>query len=275
MRIIEKFVILLIILITAIVGYPHTGICEELPFYDAIMKIIQPLEYSGFPVMVKPRVGLKVDFAQRTWILQNIHEYDAQGVVVLEQGRYGLCAELATYVYEKIKPLLNARFEVMFAMATESGFFAADKSNHIVLLMVDRALHEAYLIDPSFHKYARMKDLPEYHVLDIQDSLFFEKDKSPDISFFVDQAIPLYIKEDFLLSFSVISVDGKFDRDNFLFVVSAQRRYKFSGQDILAVGRRNKKIEDFQNNILLQHLLTPDQIKTLEDKFNSWLKLMG
>ena len=267
-----KKLTLLILMAVAII--PQTAFCDTLPFYDVIMKIIQPLEYSGFPVMVKPRVGLKVDFAQRQWTLQNIHEYDAQGVVVLEEGRYGLCAELATYVYEKIKPLLGVRFEVMFAMATESGFFAADKSNHIVLLMVDRALHEAYLIDPSFHKYARMKDLPEYHVLDIQDTLFFEKDKSPDISFSVDDAIPLYIKEDFLLSFSVISVGGKFDKDNFLFVVSAQRRYKFAGQDILAVGRRNKQLEDFQNKILLQHLLTPDEIKALEDKFNSWLKLM-
>lgn len=253
---------------TAVCGEPK----NDLPFYEAIMGIIQPLEYSGFPVMVRPQVNLSVDFDRRAWSLQNIHDYDAQGGIILEQGHYGLCAELATYLYEKLKPMLDARFEVKFAMATESGFFSAENSNHIVLLMVDRASHEAYLIDPSFHKYAKIRDLPEYHVLDIQDSLGFIKDKSHDVSFFVDQAIPLYIKDDFLLSFSVIAVDGKFNRDNFLFVVSANRRNKFWGRDILAVGRRRGQLDDFEDKFLLQQLLTADQIKILESKFNDWLQ---
>jgi len=90
----------------------------------------------------------------------------------------------------------------------------------------------------------------------------------------VDQAIPLYVKDDFLLSFAVIAVDGKFDRDNFRFVVSANRRDKFWGRDILAVGRRNKQFEYFEDKDYLRQLLTADQIKILEDKFNSWLKLI-
>ena len=202
--------ILTLFLIAVLIVCPRTAVCDSLPYYDAIMNIIRPLEYSGLPVMVKPQVNLSVDFNTRTWTLQNIHEYDAQGAVILEQGRYGLCAELATYLYEKLTPLLGPRFEAKFAMVTESGFFSAENSNHIVLLMVDRATHEVYLIDPSFHKYGKIKDLPEYHVLDVQDTLGFIKDKSHDVSFFIDQAIPLYVKDDFLLSFAVIAVDGKF-----------------------------------------------------------------
>src|SRR5208283_1074347 len=273
-----RYKIIFMILMAAFIGYPHTAVSDspknDLPYYDAVMNIIRPLAYSGFPVMVKPEVNLSVDFTTRTWTLQNIHEYDAQGVVILEQGRYGLCAELATYLYEKLKPILSPRFEVKFAMATESGFFSAENSNHIVLLMVDRATHEVYLMDPSFHKYGKIKDMPEYHVLDIQDTLGFIKNKSHDVSFFVDQAMPLYVKDDFLLSFAVIAVDGKFNRDNFCFVVSANRRNKFWGRDILAVGRRNGQFEDFEDKDYLQQLLTADQIKILEDKFNSWLKLI-
>ena len=78
-------------------------------------------------------------------------------------------------------------------------------------------------MDPSFHKYGKIKDMPEYHVLDIQDTLGFTKNKSHDVSFFVDQAMPVYDKDDFLLSFAVIAVDGKFDRDNFCFVVSDEQ----------------------------------------------------
>ncbi len=253
---------------------PCVGLCESspsLPFYDAIMKIMGPLEYSGVPVMVKPQVVLSIDFDKRTWTLHNIHEYDSQGGIILEQGRFGLCAELATYLFEKIKPLLDGRYEVKFAMVSESGFFSAGQSNHIVLLLVDKSDKQVYLIDPSFHKYARMKDLAEYHVLNIQDTLSFVKDKSHDVSFGVDQAIPLYIKNDFLLSFSVTSVDGKFDKDNFIFVISANRRYKFAGRDIVVIGRRNKEFEDFEDKALLNQLLTPDEIKTLFDKLKSWI----
>lgn len=244
------------------------------PFYDTIMKIISPLQYSGVPVMVKPQVVLSVDFDKRQWTLHNIHEYDSQGVIILEQGRFGLCAELATYLFEKIRPLLNGRYEAKFAMATEAGFFSAEQSNHIVLLLVDKMDKQIYLIDPSFHKYARMKDLAEYHIVNIQDTLSFVKDKSHDVSFGVDQAIPLYIKNDFLLSFSVTSVDGKFDRDNFIFVISANRRNKFVGRDIVLLGRRNKEFEDYENKGMLNLLLTPEEIKVLFDKLKSWIEMI-
>ena len=222
--------------------------------------------------MVKPQVTLSVDFDKRTWTLHNIHEYDSQGVILLEEGRFGLCAELATYVFEKIKPLLDGRYDVKFAMVTESGFFSADQSNHIVLLLMDKSDNQIYLIDPSFHKYARMKDLPEYHVLNTQDTLSFVKDKSHDVFFSVDQGIPLYIKNDSLLSFSVTSVDGKFDRDNFILVISANRRYKFSGRDIVVIGRHNKEFEDFQDKNTLNQLLTAGEIKILFDKLKIWFE---
>jgi len=254
---------------------PCSGVCDTSsspPFYDAIMKIIDPLQYSGVEVMVKPQVVLSIDFAHWAWTLHNIHEYDSQGVIILEQGRYGLCAELATYLFEKIKPLLDGRYEVKFAKVTESGFFSADQSNHIVLLLVDKSTTQVYLIDPSFHKYAKLKDLAEYRVLSTQDTLSFVKDQSHDVSFGVDQAIPLYIKNDFLLSFSVTSVDGKFDKDNFIFAISANQRFKFAGRDIVVIGRRNKEFEDYEDKALLNQILTPDEIKILFDKLKSWIE---
>ena len=269
-----KNIVIYFLLIASMIILPGVGVCDPIyspPFYDAIMKIITPLEYSGVPVMVKPQVALSVDFDKRMWTLRNIHEYDSQGGIILEQGRFGLCAELATFVFEKIKPMLDGRYAVKFAMVTESGFFATDLSNHIVLLLVDRSDKQAYLIDPSFHKYARLKDLQEYHIINIQDTLSFIQDHSHDISFSVDQAIPLYIKNDFLLSFAVTSVDGKFDRENFIFVISANRRYKFAGRDIVMIGRHNKEFEDIEDKNTLEELLSPDEIKTLFDKLKSWL----
>jgi len=266
-----RFLLLLVLVFIC----PCIGFCGPLPeppFYDAIMKIMAPLEYSGVEVMVKPQVALSVDFNNWTWTLRNIHEYDSRGGIILEGGRFGLCAELATYLFEKIKPLLDGRYEVKFARVTESGFFSAEQSNHVVLLLIDKSDNQIYLIDPSFHKYGRMKDLAEYHVLNIQDTPFFAKDRSHDISFNVDQAIPLYIKNDFLLSFSVTSVDGKYDKNNFIFVISANRRNKFAGRDIVVIGRRNKEFEDYEDRSMLTQLLTPQEIKTLFDKLKNWIE---
>jgi hypothetical protein len=242
------------------------------PYYEAVMKVIDPLEYSGVPVMVKPQVKLSIDFGKWQWTLHNVHEYDSQGAITLEQGRFGLCAELATFVFEKIRPLLDIRYEVKFAMVAESDFFSEGQSNHIVLLVIDKFKKEVYLIDPSFHKYANIKDLKEYQVINIQESLSFVKDKSHDVSFGVDRAIPLYIKDDFLLSFSITSIDGKFDKDNFLFVISANRRNKFAGRDVLVIGRHNKAFEDFEDKALFDQLLTPDETKELFEKLKSWIR---
>ncbi len=267
--------IIIFTLLVLIVIRPSAGSSNQTqdpPYYDEIMKIIEPLEYSGVPAMIKPQAKLSVDFSKWSWTMHNIHDYDSQGRIILEQGRYGLCAELATYVFEQIKPLLSAQYIVKFAMVTESGFFAEGLSNHIVLLLLDRSNNQVYLIDPSFHKYGRKKDLPEYHVLNIQDTLAFVKDRSPDVTFNVDQATPLYIKNDFLLSFSVTSVDGKFDKNDFIFVISAARRFKFTGRDIVVIGHRNKEFEDFEDKSLLTQILTPEESKVLFDRLKNWIE---
>ena len=244
---------------------------QGLPYSDVIMGIISPLEYSGFPVMVKPDVSLSIDFSKRTWTLRNIHEYDPQGAVVLEQGRYGLCAELSTFVYYKLKPLLPPRYELRFAMATEPGFFPTEQSSHIILLMFDQATRDAYLIDPSYHKFGKINELSGYRILGIQDTLSFIKDKSPDVSFKVDQAMPLFIKDNLLLSFAVLTVDGKFDKDNFLLVVSAKLRDQLTGLDILTVGKHNGEIEAYENADTLGKLLNPAEVHMLYDQFKGWL----
>ena len=264
--------VVLVGLCAACAGLGRCAAVSSPPYYDEIMKIMEPLAYSGVPVMVKPQVSMSVDFSHWTWTLRNIHEYDAKGGIILEQGRFGLCAELATFLFERVKPLLDQRYELKFAKATESGFFPSIGSNHIVLLLVDKAQGQVYLIDPSFHKYARVEDLGEYHVYGVQDTLSFIADKSHDVSFGANQAIPLYIKNDVLLSFAVTSVDQKFDRDNFIFVISANQRNKFSGRDIVVIGRHNKEFEDFEDRAVLNGLLTPEEIKVLFDKFKIWIQ---
>jgi hypothetical protein len=254
-----------------ILVFPALAWAGPLPYEDQINKLMAPLAYSGVPIMVKPDVDLTIDFGSKTWTLVNVHQYDAKGVVILAGGHYGLCAELATYLFEKIKPLVSPRYDLKFAMVGESGYFSGGRNNHIVLLMGDSQQKELYLIDPSFHKYGRLKDMADYHLLNVQDALSFVTNKSHNVAFSVDQATPLYIKNDFLLSFSVTSIDGKFDRDNFMFVISATERYKFAGRDILMVGRRNKQFEDYADKAMLNALLPPEDTRELFDKLKKWI----
>ncbi len=154
----------------------------------------------------------------------------------------------------------------------ESGFFPTYESNHIVLLMGDRLSKNTYLIDPSFHKYGKIKDLSEYQILGVQEVLSFAKKKSHDVSFRVGEAMPLFIKGDILVSFSVTPVDGKFDKNNFLFLVSVNRRNKIAGLNIVMVGKDNGKIESFEGRDFLEVLLNPQDIDTLHKRLDTWIK---
>lgn len=250
-----------------------SAVADDLPYYDEIMGIINSVEYSGFAVLTKPDITMSLDFAKESWTLHNIHQYDEQGGILLEQGRYGLCAELSTYLYQKLTSIVDSRrYDIKLAMATEAGFFPTAGSNHIVLLMYDKFSKNTYLIDPSYHKYGKLSDFKEYQILGIQDTLTFMKDKSHDVSFLVNQAMPLFIKDDLLLSLSVTSVDGKFDKDNFLFVVTANKRNKISGLNIVIVGKYNGQLQSFESRYLLEQLLKPEEIDQLHRKLTIWLK---
>ena len=244
----------------------------QLPYYDEIMKIINSIEYSAFETITKPEVDLRVDFNKKTWTLLNIHQYDAQGGIVLEQGRYGLCAELSTYTYQKLQTFLPKQYDIKFAAATESGFFPTYESNHIVLVMHDQSAQNTYLIDPSFHRYGDIRDFYEYKVFGFQDALKFIKDQSHYISFFTDQAMPLFIKEGLLVSFSVTSVDGRFDKNNFLLVVSASRHNTEDMVNIIVIGRYDGQMESFEGKEAVEELLGQQRIDNLYKKLTLWLQ---
>jgi len=245
---------------------------KEPPFYDQIIRIIDSLEYSGFQVLIKPEVTLSIDFEKKTWTLHKVHHYDSKGEILLEQGRYGLCAELATYLYERLGVFLSKQYDVKFAMTTEEGFFPTYQSNHIILLMHDRLTQNMYLMDPSFHKYEDVRHSKGYQIMGVQDALAFVREKSQDVSFRVDEAMPLFIKDEVLASFTVTSADGKFDKNNYLLLVSVSRRNKIEGLNIVMVGKYDNKIESYEGKDYLESLLNRQDIDNLHKKLITWIK---
>ncbi len=243
---------------------------NELPYYDEIMAVINSIEYSGYQTLVNSTVDLKMDFPQRKWGLKNVHHYDEQGRIILEENKYGQCAELSTYLYEMIRPKISDRYDIKFAMVAEARYFPTSEFNHIVLLMVDKETKEGYLIDPSLRRYGRVKDLSSYEILVIKDALSFVQEKSSDISFSVNEGMPIFIRHGLLLFFSITEIHGKFDKDNFLLVLSTYRN-KTDGKDILAGGRKEGKLQSYADKSEIEQILTQEEIDILINRIDSWL----
>ncbi|MBF0483137.1 MAG: hypothetical protein HQL25_00375 [Candidatus Omnitrophica bacterium] len=239
---------------------------SEPPYYAEIMNSMRNLEYSGFPALIKPEVSLSLNFKERTWTVHNIHKFGEDGLLMLEGGRYGLCSELAAYVYTKLKTILNGPYIVNYVMVKEPGFFMVDESAHMILSLFKQDTMEAFYIDPSFHKYGRRADFEGYLFLDAQPRLSFIENKITDISFKVDQAMPIFLKNDIVISFSVASVDGLFDSDNFLLTLTRTVKNAKVGQDIMVVGKYRGKFQAWDEHALVGALLQPEEIRAIYNK---------
>jgi len=264
----------LIILLLPSVSFAESAVNPSkspLPYEERINRLMHAVDYSALPTLIDPKVPLTIDFNNKTWTLGGVHQYDAKGNIILEQGRFGLCAELSTYFYQHLNDLPAEQYEFRFASATEAGFFPTYESNHIVLLLYDKEDQNIYLIDPSFHRYGKFRDFEEYKIYGVKESLDFMKDKKPDVTFRADQAMPLMIKQDLLLSFSVVSVDGKFDQDNFLFVITANRRHRTAGLNLLVMGKVNGRLESYESKEFLAEVLAADELSSLHRKITTWL----
>lgn len=242
----------------------------DFPYYNTIMEIMRPLEYSAFGDLNKPGVTVSIDSNKRTWTLRNIHQYDQQGCIILDDFRYGLCGELADYVSHRLKPIIRDKYKIQFVRAAESGFFLAPNATHIVLLLTEMSSQKSYLIDPSLHRYGPAEDMEEYLFFNSEDKLDEIERKEKDVTFAMDHGTPLFIRNDFLLSLIMENCDGKFDRDNFIISIRANRRYRYSNRYIFAIRISNGKAEFFENTLLINQVLTPEELTKLRNKIVEW-----
>ncbi|MDD5668884.1 MAG: hypothetical protein PHE58_02485, partial [Candidatus Omnitrophica bacterium] len=111
---------------------------DDIPHYKTVMTIVQPLRYSGLPMFLREDVRLTIDSTKQIWKISNLHRFNSKGNVVLEDNRYGLCGELAGYVYQNIKTLFDNKYSISFLRVSESGYFLSPQSSHIVLLINDK-----------------------------------------------------------------------------------------------------------------------------------------
>lgn len=244
---------------------------SPVPLQRAILSAMRPLEYSALPSLLAPDTTLQIDFSKKAWTVGNFRRYDKKGDLLLEGGRFGLCAELTVHVYQQIKPLVGERYLLQFVRAAEPGYFDSPQSNHIVLLLTDRSTRENFMIDPSFQRYGRVSAFPGYVLYDTKNALpsFTKNDK--DVTFTLDGALPLVIREGRLLAFSVEPVRGELDRENIILAISDRRSALKAESYILGVRKEKGALSVFQNEALLSRLLTPEERATLLAKLLVWI----
>lgn len=271
--IVKKLILIFFVLLAALPQQAHAG--DKPPRYDEVMEIIKPLEYSGLHCILPVDVSLSVDAKNKTWTLRNIRTYDEQGNVLLAEGRYGLCAELAFHAYRRVKNLLGDNYLIKFARVAESDFFDTPESNHVVLLIVDRAGNQGYLLDPSFHAYDQNFEPKKYTFYGVKDSLADFEEKNRDIVFSLDSAFPLLVKKNALIVLTVEPLDGKFDRQNLTLSVLAKRRSSSRGHYLFVVRTRDGKTKTFGNQRATRRLLTREEESLIGNKLLTWVKTLA
>lgn len=238
------------------------------PYADEVYKIINNLQYSGLERFEKKDVFLSLDFENKIWVLHNIHKFDNAGNVVLEKGRYGTCGELAAYTYEHIKSLLDKEYDIKFCRAIQSGYFLTPKATHIILFITKKRglLTKGdiiFILDPSFNRYGPIDEFEDYMFLEEMTTLPFVDNKETGVTMLVSESIPLLIKDNRLLGFTVEENYGKFDKQNFVVALTITKKNRYAGRYLFAIRNNNGKVETLED----KNLGIPENIyKKLQDK---------
>jgi len=239
---------------------------EKGPHYKQVKKIMTPLRYSGLKDLLDPDTRLSLDFENNNWTLHNVHHFDKKGKLLLKEGRYGLCGDLAAYMYEQLSPYLDKTYSIKFVRVAESGFFPLPQGSHYVLKITDRSLHvfpREFILDPSFHKYRRMEYFDNYCFLNEKSALKFYEEKNKDQTFAINVQCPILIKRDFIIQMAVTSVDEKFDKKNFAVDLTITKRYAYVSKSIFSIRMKNGIRGTYKNEGLAINVMTRNEFEKL------------
>lgn len=240
------------------------------PLYDKVIKIIEPLKYSGLPALLREDVSLDIDFVNQEWKLRNIHRFDQQGNILLDENRYGLCGELAAFIYPHIKHLFGDRYIIEFALVAESGFFLYPQASHIGLIIQEKEKGNIFFLDPSFRRYGSIDEFDNYLFFDQKSFLPFIQEQDPDVVFSVNQGTPALIHKNRMVFLTVDKVDDIFDKDNFTIALTATKKYAYSGRYIYAVRKRQGVTEFLENKGLAEALFVMSEYQRIRERIFFW-----
>ncbi len=248
---------------------------KKAPYSKEVKKIIEPLRYSMFESLLRPDVYLSLDFAGKTWRIHNLYRFDDEGNVILEDGRYGSCGELAAYVYQKIRPLLGERYKIEFVGAGGLGYFLKPRTSHYVLQITDYSnsvfVPNVYILDPSFRRYNSIDKLNDYAFFENIDPDYFINNTGPDAVNGIGENVSLMIKQQHIIGLMVgaVAENNKFDNDNFGMLLTATKRYEYSNRLIFGFRKIEGKTQIFEDKPLADRLLKDKEYGRIKEKLTA------
>ncbi|MBD3246699.1 MAG: hypothetical protein GF333_06760 [Candidatus Omnitrophica bacterium] len=243
-------------------------ISPETPYAKKIHRLMAPLEYNGLARLMQPDVSLSLSFRPPAWTLTNIHTFDQDGNVMLPEGKYGVCGELAAYMHRHIAPLFGEQYKIEYVWVNESGYFLSPESSHVVLRITDtsKSRRNVYILDPSFHRYGPLSEFEDYRFLGSSRVLPQIASRSPSQTFRVNTTTPLLITRDTLVQLAVSTEQGKFDKDHFAIALFATRRHRYAGKNLLVFHYRKGRIAIEENAELARALFGRKKYPAIREK---------
>ena len=235
------------------------------PHAAEVRQLMNGLEYKGLPMLLRKEVSLGLDFQNQTWTLQNLHRFDKDGNLILEGGKYGACGELAAEVYRRIQPIFGPEYQIEFVRAAQAGYFLSPQASHTLLRITRDS--DVYILDPSFRRYGPIREFEDYLFFESYRELPFIQYRDPDLKMPVQNSTPLMIEKNYLLSFVVEGVQGRYDENNYTAALTLTRKNNYAGRIIFALRKNQGMNEIFENrSLVVPNLLNDREYQELRDK---------
>lgn len=244
---------------------------EKPPFYDEVLAIIEPLEYSALKTILNPELELRIDFDEKLWFLTNFNRYDEKGNISLEEGRLGLCSQLSAYTFRRIRPLFPPSFQIQFARVGEPQYFMDPGSSHYILV-IDAPTGQTYIVDSTFHRYAPLDEFGDEY-------LFYERRPflrlPPHALFQVDSGTPILIRNEHLIDLSVVRIakDRPFSQKHFAIALSATPKFEYPRvKPLLLLQMRDGRPHILEDRYEGESLLGEESYGRLRRRMIFWFK---
>lgn len=237
------------------------------PYAAEVKRIIDPLRYSGIQMFKEKDIYLTLDFDRMIWVLHNVHSFNDSGELILPEDRYGTCGELSAYTAVKIRPIFKNDYNIQFVKAAQSGYFLSPKASHIVLKITKKTDgDEVYILDPSFHRYGPKHEFEDYLFFEEASSLDFIENKIKDIVQPFNNLLPILIRHDYLVGFTVENRNNKPGQKDFILGLTLTKKYNYAGRFIFALRKYNGNKEIMENKKLASEVLSEEEWKVLKQK---------
>ena len=104
-----------------------------------------------------------------------------------------------------------------------------------------------------------------------QNNLGFLENRETDISFDAGFATPLLIKKDIIVLMSVGENSEKFDSQNFMISITANKRFSYSGRYVLLLKKENGMIKKLEDPDLIKKVFPAKIYQELYNRILSWM----